>query len=186
MVGEVDRLNRTVSALLQFARPRELELASIDLGEILLRTFRLMQDDLKAQSLKFEIDTPSQSCNFNADSDLITQVLINLLQNAEVATESGGIIRLGAEERDANIHLWVEDTGKGMTEEEQSLMFDPFFTTKKTGTGLGLAVVQQIVEQHGGHIEVMSKPGQGTHIEVILPSEQIQRENSIPQSFSEE
>lgn len=186
MVGEVDRLNRTVSALLQFARPRELELASIDLGEILLRTFRLMQDDLKAQNLKFEIDTPSQSCNFNADSDLITQVLINLLQNAEVATESGGIIRLGAEERDANIHLWVEDTGKGMTEEEQSLMFDPFFTTKKTGTGLGLAVVQQIVEQHGGHIEVRSKPGQGTHIEVILPSEQIQRENSIPQSFSEE
>lgn len=186
MVGEVDRLNRTVSALLQFARPRELELASVDLGEILRRTSRLLQDDLKAKNLTFKLDTPTESNNFIADSDLITQILINLIQNAEAATEPGGLIRLGAEERNGNILFRVEDTGKGMTEEEQLLMFDPFFTTKKTGTGLGLAVVQQIVEQHSGRIDVLSKPGQGTHIEVVLPREKIQRGNNPPQSFSEE
>ncbi len=67
------------------------------------------------------------------------------------------------------VRLWVRDTGKGMTSEEQAKMFDPFYTTRKDGTGLGLSLVQQIVEQHQGHIEVTSDLGQGTSISIILP-----------------
>jgi two-component system sensor histidine kinase HydH len=169
MVGEVDRLNRTISALLQFARPRELEPGEIDLGDLLQRTARLLQDDMSAGSMAFQCDPPAETILFTADADLLTQVLINLLQNAQVATEPGGEIRLGASELDTDISLWVADTGKGMDPEEQSRMFDPFFTTRKIGTGLGLAIVHQIVEQHSGHIEVESAPNKGTTITVILP-----------------
>ncbi|WP_158516070.1 two-component system sensor histidine kinase NtrB [Syntrophotalea acetylenivorans] len=175
MVGEVDRLNRTISALLQFARPREPEPAEIDLGDLLRRTARLLQDDLAARNLTFQLDPPAETVSFTADSDLLTQVLINLLQNAQAATEAGGEIRLGASAQDAEIRFWVEDTGKGMTPKEQSRMFDPFFTTRKTGTGLGLAMVHQIVEQHGGRVEVESAPKKGTRVEVILPREPAQR-----------
>ncbi|AMV70589.1 sensor histidine kinase PilS, PAS domain-containing [Desulfuromonas sp. DDH964] len=175
MVGEVDRLNRTISALLQFARPREPEPEEIDLGGLLRRTARLLQDDLAARNLTFQLDPPAGTVTFTADSDLLTQVLINLLQNAQAATEAGGEIRLGASAQDVEIRFWVEDTGKGMTPEERSRMFDPFFTTRKTGTGLGLAMVHQIVEQHGGRIEVESAPEKGTRVEVILPREPAQR-----------
>lgn len=169
MVGEVDRLNRTISALLQFARPREPEPEEIDLGDLLRRTARLLQDDLAARELSFKLDTPVDTVHFTADSDLLTQVLINLLQNARAATEPGGEVCLEASEQDAEIRFRVADSGKGMTPEEQARMFDPFFTTRKTGTGLGLAMVQQIVEQHGGRIEVESAPEQGTTVTVILP-----------------
>ena len=69
----------------------------------------------------------------------------------------------------------MADTGKGMTSEEQLRMFDPFFTTRKTGTGLGLAMVHQIVEQHDGRIKVESTPNKGTRVEIILPRELIHR-----------
>jgi two-component system sensor histidine kinase HydH len=171
MVGEVDRLNRTISALLQFARPRELEAAEIDLTELLQRTARLLQDELSASDLNLNLEPPTRPIRFSADSDLLTQLLINLLQNAQAATEAGGEISLGAAERDEEILLWVEDNGRGMTPEERSHMFDPFYTTRKTGTGLGLAMVQQIIEQHAGRIEVKTAPQQGTRIEVVLPRE---------------
>jgi two-component system sensor histidine kinase HydH len=97
-------------------------------------------------------------------------VLINLLQNALAATASGGEIRLGGVRENQEIRLWVQDDGKGMTSEERERMFDPFYTTRKEGTGLGLAVVQQIIEQHRGRIEVESAPGEGTRVEVTLPA----------------
>ena len=169
MVGEVDRLNRTVSALLQFARPREPEFSPVSLIELLRRTARLLEDDMAARRIDFRLDLPAEPVVFSADPDLLTQVLINLLQNALAATEAEGEIRLGGAGDTEEVRLWVQDTGKGMSAEEREHMFDPFFTTRREGTGLGLAVVQQIVEQHRGRIEVESAPGQGTRIELLFP-----------------
>ncbi|MDY6850123.1 MAG: nitrogen regulation protein NR(II) [Geoalkalibacter sp.] len=170
MVGEVDRLNRTVSALLQFSRPREPEYAAVDLGELLQRTARLMEEDMAAHRVTLKVDQPVKPVAFSADPDLLTQVLINLLQNGFVATQEGGEIRLGGARENQDIRLWVQDFGRGMAAEERERMFDPFYTTRKEGTGLGLAVVQQIIEQHRGRIEVESAPGEGTLVEVILPA----------------
>jgi len=170
MVGEVDRLNRTVSALLQFSRPREPEYTSVDLGELLKRTARLMEEDVTAHGVVLKVDHPVEPVAFSADPDLLTQVLINLLQNGFVTTQEGGEILLGGTQENQDIRLWVQDFGRGMTAEERERMFDPFYTTRKEGTGLGLAVVQQIIEQHRGRIEVESAPGEGTRVEVILPS----------------
>jgi two-component system sensor histidine kinase HydH len=173
MVGEVDRLNRTVSALLQFSRPRDPEFQQVDLAPLLTKTLRLLRDDLSAHNLTGELELAEESMTARADPDLLTQVVINLLQNAVAATGPGGKIVLGAKRENGEIRLWVKDTGKGMEREEMTRMFDPFFTTRKTGTGLGLAVVHQIVDQHGGRIEVSSTPGVGTRVEVILPQEEI-------------
>lgn len=169
MVSEVDRLNRTVSALLQFARPREPEFSSANLGDLLRRTAHLLADEMTAHRVELRLDLPAEPLVFPVDPDLLTQMLINLLQNALAAIEVGGEIHLGADADGQSVRLWVEDTGKGMSAEECERMFEPFYTTRKEGTGLGLAVVQQIIEQHRGRIEVKSKPEQGTTITVILP-----------------
>jgi len=141
----------------------------VRMNDLLQRTMRLLQDDFAAHQLRFTLDSPDEPIPLHADPDLLTQVLFNLLQNAMAATEAGGEVRLGVRQENSEIHLWVQDTGQGMTTEEIGRMFDPFFTTRKTGTGLGMAVVHQIVEQHHGRVAVDSTPGSGTRVDVIFP-----------------
>ena len=169
MVGEVDRLNRTVSALLQFSRPREPEMKAFDLCPLLRRAVTMIQADAGNQKVKIELQLPDAPLEMIADPDLLQQVLLNLLQNSLGATSAGDHITLSAAYRKNVIELIVQDSGKGLSAEEKEKMFDPFYTTRKDGTGLGLAVVQQIVEQHHGQIEVESQENSGTCITVSLP-----------------
>lgn len=173
MVGEVDRLNRTVSALLQFSRPRDPEMKEIAFSSIAKKCLTFVREEAKSQQIDLQLQMPQPDLTLYADPDLLLQVLLNLLQNSLVATAAGGSIVLGGS-RTEDIRLWVRDTGTGLSSEAQAQMFDPFYTTKKDGTGLGLAVVQQIVEQHQGRIEVDSQPGQGTCITIILPQREEQ------------
>lgn len=171
MIGEVDRLNRTVSALLQFSRPREPELVTVDLQTLLQRAIMFVQPDADNQQVQVKLTLPENGISWKVDPDLLQQVLLNLLQNSLVATPAQGEIEIGAEEQIDGLHLWIRDSGQGLSEEEQAKMFDPFFTTRKDGTGLGLAVVQQIIEQHGGQIKVATAVGQGTCFTLILPKQ---------------
>lgn len=173
MVGEVDRLNRTISALLQYARPREPEFQKVDLTELLQRTSRLIEGDMHSHEYRFELNLPQPGTVVVADPDLMTQVLLNLLQNAMAATEPEGLIRLAAKQvNPVCVRIEVEDSGQGIDTEQLPRIFDPFFTTRKTGTGLGLAVVHQIIDQHGGTIEVESEVDRGTRMVVTLPMRQ--------------
>jgi len=169
MVGEVDRLNRTVSALLQFSRPREPELMKIDFSSIAQKCLTFVQEEAKSKGVGLELQIHGSGLKLCADGDLLQQVFLNLLQNSLAATAVADTIFLGGKEAEETVRLWVQDTGKGISREEQAKMFDPFYTTRKDGTGLGLALVQQIVEQHNGRIEVTSELGQGTCITIILP-----------------
>ncbi len=172
MIGEVDRLNRTVSALLQFSRPRETELVAVDFLQLLQRTILFVQSDADSQKVTLRLNTSEPAITGDGDPDLLQQVLLNLVQNSLVATPADGEIEVGFNLQGEKIHLWVRDSGRGLSPEDQARMFDPFFTTRKDGTGLGLAMVQQIIEQHNGRIEVETKPGQGTCITLILPKKQ--------------
>ncbi len=169
MVSEVDRLNRTVSSLLQFSRPREPEFAEVNFSSIAQKCQTFVQEEVASKGVEFELQVPESDLRLYADPDLLQQVFLNLLQNSLAATDAAGSIVLGGEKTGEMVRLWVRDTGKGMTTEEQAKMFDPFYTNRKDGTGLGLALVQQIVEQHHGRIEVTSELGQGTCISIILP-----------------
>jgi two-component system, NtrC family, sensor histidine kinase HydH len=168
MKSEVDRLNRTISGLLQFARPREPDFVTTTLDDLLSKAVALTEADFAKNNLDFHYQ-----CNTNisitADPDQLLQVLMNLLQNSIAATSSGGEVSLQVAEDEQQVRITISDTGCGMTEEAQQKMFDPFFTTRKTGTGLGLAVSHQIIEQHNGSFEVESTPEKGTTITIVLP-----------------
>lgn len=168
MVSEVDRLNNTVSGLLQFARPREPQMQPVKLDELLAKTAALMASDLAGRGLRFQCRTDT-GIGCTGDPDLLLQVLMNLLKNSISATAEGGEISLTAVDDGQAVRITVDDSGCGMNEQEQERMFDPFFTTKNTGTGLGLTVSHRIVEQHKGLFEIRSNPGAGTTITLIFP-----------------
>lgn len=168
MISEVDRLNQNVSELLQFARPRQPQFQHVNLQTLFNKTVSLMGTDFVENHLTFEVDI-AEAIVLEADQDLLLQVLMNVLKNSISATEKGGTIKLAAGVTGGDVRITVSDTGKGMTVKEVEKMFDPFFTTRKTGTGLGLAVTHQIIEQHNGGFEVQTDPGRGTELTIILP-----------------
>ncbi|HFQ80751.1 MAG TPA: PAS domain S-box protein [Desulfobacterales bacterium] len=169
MVTEVDRLNRTISALLQFSRPREPEFKDVSLNRLLAKTQSFMADDFKTRSIDFHLELPPEEIIIKADRDLLLQILLNLLHNALDAVGNRGRVVLGAARRGQDTALWVTDNGCGLTTEDKERMFDPFFTTKKSGTGLGLAVVHQIISQHGASLEVETAPDRGCSFTIIFP-----------------
>ncbi len=168
MVSEVDRLNRTISGLLQFARPREPQRVDVDLDRLISKTVTLMEGDFANHELSFHWRCNSRIL-LKADPDLLLQFMMNLLKNSIYVTPPGGEVSLMGKEDEHSVRITISDNGCGMTEHEKERMFDPFFTTKKTGTGLGLAVSHQIIEQHGGTFEVESGPGEGTCVMIFLP-----------------
>jgi two-component system, NtrC family, sensor histidine kinase HydH len=170
MISEVDRLNQTISSLLQFARAREPQCIQVKADELFGKLSSLMEADFAAGQIAFHLRYDPELLLF-ADPDLLLQVLLNLLKNSISVTDKGGNVTLTVQQQNNEVCIQVSDTGHGMTEEEQEKLFDPFFSTRKDGTGLGLAVSHQIVEQHNGRIEVESKRGLGTTMKVIFPRE---------------
>lgn len=169
MISEIDRLNHTISGLLQFSRPREPQLQDFPLSELIKKTTVLMKSDFSNHKvlLKAECDA---DLLIHGDPDLLLQVLMNLLKNSINATDPGGKISIACRQEQNVARITVADDGCGMSETERDKMFDPFFSTTKTGTGLGLAVSHQIVEQHHGTFEVHTQKNRGTEITVVLPN----------------
>ncbi|MDE3110637.1 MAG: hypothetical protein KGL02_11930, partial [Acidobacteriota bacterium] len=104
-----------------------------------------------------------------ADAALLRRALENLILNAMDAMPAGGVLMLRTSREKSEIHLEVSDTGTGLTPEECDRLFTPYYTTKQHGTGLGLAVVQSVISDHGGRISVESEMGIGTSFHIYLP-----------------
>lgn len=173
MIGEVDRLNRVVSELLDFARPPNLTIAPVSLMEILERAIRLICMDAEARGVSLHIaepETQGAPVFVAVDAERITQALLNLLLNAVQASERDASVTLSVQpsEHGACV-LRITDTGRGMTPEILAQVFNPYFTTKTTGTGLGLSIASKIIEDHLGEITMASIPGIGTTVTVRLP-----------------
>lgn len=176
MIGEVERLNRVVSELLDFARPSELRIAPADLHSLLNRAAHLAEVDREAKGLELRFapqEADGAPVRVAVDAERITQALLNLILNAVQATEPGGTITLAVQPRELSdenfVRLTISDTGAGMGPEILSQVFNPFFTTRAKGTGLGLAIVLKIVEDHHGKVAMESSPGKGTTVTVWLP-----------------
>jgi len=171
MSDEVDRLNRVISELLDFARPSELSRRPTDVEQLLTHSLKLIERDAAVKNITIEqtIDMdPSQRPEL--DADRFAQCLLNLYLNAIQATPEGGLLKVHAlTPREGRLQFEIADTGEGIAEDLQQQIFNPYFTTKPKGTGLGLAIVHKIVEAHGGRITVHSTPGQGTCFRIILP-----------------
>lgn len=172
MTAEVDRLNRVISELLEIARPSDLKPEKTDISQLISSSLRLIQQEAEAQGVQIKTTLAEEIKPLFLDPDRITQALINLYINAIQAMPEGGILTITASDRRNGAVITVADTGIGLSNERVAKIFDPYFTTKNTGTGLGLAVVQKVVEAHGGSIEIQTADRKGTMFSITLPRQQ--------------
>ena len=170
LVGEVERLNRSIGELLDYARPEKLQKEEIDLRTIIQKAISLVHID--AEELGVTIDnTPGDTpCLVLADQDKLNQIFLNLFLNSLQAMEQGGRLTIRTHVVAGEVVCRVEDTGVGLDEVNQTKVFDPYFTTKPDGTGLGLSMSAKIVEEHGGTIEFQSEKGKGAVVIVRFPA----------------
>ncbi|MDR1397811.1 MAG: hypothetical protein LBJ14_08775 [Desulfarculales bacterium] len=167
-VDEVDRLERVVSSLLNYTRPRTPRFLALDLAENIGSVLQFVQDDTKAREVKLHFDIPQGLPSVEADPDLLRQVLLNLIINALEAINGAGNIWISAETVDENgyVLIRVKDDGPGLPKKED--IFDPFFSTKAQGSGLGLAIAQQIVTSHQGSLLARNSEEGGAILELKL------------------
>ena len=169
---EIDRLAAITDAYLKFARLPRPRLSAEKLGPLLEALTAFVHQDLDSSGIHLSVDVPPDLPEVLVDADQIRQALLNLLRNAMEAMPDGGTIRLQARATDEAVEIRVTDEGVGIDAPDLERIFDPFYSTKLTGTGLGLALCQQIVGEHGGEVRVLDTSHQGTTIAVRLPHPQ--------------
>ena len=170
IVSESNRLSKILEEFLRFVRPQERRVAVFDVAASIrevLELFRLSDEVSDAHEITLDVD-PSVSL-LAADRDQIRQIIYNVAKNAVRAMPDGGTLTVEGREDRAWYSIRFRDTGRGMSEEEIARVFTPFSTAFDGGTGLGMAIVRRIVEDHGGAIDVESKPGEGTTVTILLP-----------------
>ncbi len=171
VLHEVDRIDRIVRDLLNYAKPKPPSHAAVDLPALVNRIVSMARSPSNHSSIPIEVCQLSPIPGFTGDETQIEQVLLNLLLNAQNAMPSGGHIEVILDyDRDAAaIQMEVRDNGSGIPEPLRKKIFQPFFTTRPEGAGLGLATCLKNVQYHGGTIEVQSETGRGTTVAVRIP-----------------
>ncbi len=166
---EVSRIQRVIEEYLQFARLPKPQLRPVELNELLGQKLDFMRSEFEQARVKPLTHFDPAVRTIKADAEQLWQAMLNLIRNSLDAMPNGGELTVGTWREAGQVRLRVTDTGKGMSEEQLQQVFAPFFTTKPSGTGLGLALVQQIISEHGGHVECESQPGQGSTFTIFLP-----------------
>jgi len=191
ILEEVNRIDRLIADLMNVVRISDLIYVRIDLANLMENCVRSVEDLASSKSVTLTIDVPDDAPRVRADSDRITQVLINLLKNAIEAVPRGGHVSLAVEVPEDTsdvvfdvvqdfVIIKIHDDGPGLTDEDKKQVFEPFFSRKADGTGLGLYVVHSIIERHGGYIYVDSESGRGSTFTIYLPVEQAQHGDTSP------
>lgn len=171
MVQEVDRLNRVINQLLSVARPMTIEKKPQPLQPIIRHGLRMIENKAREKEIRVTEDLPDTVADVPADKDAIGQALLNLFLNAVESMDKGGTLSVALRESGGGlVRIEVADTGCGIEKRELDRIFDLYYTTKPSGTGLGLPMVQKIIDAHGGDIRIESEPGSGTLVEILLPT----------------
>jgi signal transduction histidine kinase len=170
------RISLAVRGLLDYARPGPLTLTKVNLRRLADETLNFIGHQPMFRQIELQNCIPADLPSISADSNQLSQILMNLLLNAAQATDPGGRITILADEVKfaGMVELRVRDTGSGIPADILPHVFEPFFTTKRgRGTGLGLSISQAYVRSHGGEIQVESIAGYGTTVRVTLPLRQV-------------
>lgn len=173
-IDELDRVERSVSHLLRFARDEDVVVIDLQLEDLLASVEKMLGERACASGIELLIqcDSPGQ---MQGDPDKLRRVVLNLVNNALDALEEHGLpgprieVQVGDDLAGREVWLRVRDNGPGISEEDQSKIFRAFHTTKEHGTGLGLAISQKIVEAHEGTIELKSSPSSGAEFLLTFP-----------------
>ena len=175
LVREVDRLDKILRGLLSSARRRPEPGTACDGAAVAATVTGLMQAQAARAGVALALEVPEGLPRLCVDGERLQQVLFNLLANALEATPEGGRVTLALSSDAGAARLAVSDTGRGIPEADRARLFEPFFTTRPGGTGLGLAVAEQIVRESGGKLSVDSTPGVGSTFTVELPVEEARK-----------
>jgi signal transduction histidine kinase len=167
--GEAQRINQKVQQFLEFARPPALAPRPTTLAPWIASITEGVGAFAAARNVNF-VSEPIADAAVVIDPEQLRQAIDNLLRNAVDATPPGGTVTLAARAISRELVVEVRDTGLGIAAEHLPKIFDLYFTTKADGTGVGLAVTQQIVAAHGGRLDVDSSPGAGTTMRIVIPS----------------
>ena len=173
----MERLERVIGQLLEFARPSTLKIKPVRINDLIQHSLKLIEGDAHRKGIEVKADIPPDLPEVPLDGDRINQVLLNLYLNGLQAMDEGGLLQVKVSRVDARklTTITVADNGRGIDRADQERIFDPYFTTKPDGTGLGLAIVHKILDAHGGTIKVRSQPGAGTRIIINLPDGEEER-----------
>jgi signal transduction histidine kinase len=169
---ETERIEALIQELLTYAGGGSPQLVATDLCRLLRETEKRLRPLIEAKGIALFMEVPAEAVTLALDSVQIEKMVINLSMNAIQSLDGAGSVKIELHptaERNSSVRLEIADNGPGIAPEQLSRIFDPFYTTKERGIGLGLSVVQRIVEDHEGQIQVISEVGRGTRFLVDLP-----------------
>lgn len=169
VLEESKRLDGILKSILNFARPTGAREGRMDLNQVVRDTMDLMRFGCERRNISLELSLNRDIAKAKADPELIKQSLINLVKNAMEAMPEGGTLTVRTFMNEKYVYLEVEDNGRGIPVEIRDKVFNPFFSTKDKGSGLGLAMTKKILEDLGGHVELVSQEGKGTRVTLALP-----------------
>ena len=166
---EITRLDRIISQFLRAIRPTKPDLQRAAINDIVTESLTLLEREVKDRDILVELELADDLPRCLVDRAQLQQAFYNLIKNALQAMRAGGILRIRTEAGPDHVAVSFMDTGHGIAPEHIGRVFEPYFTTKTNGTGLGLMIVQRIVREHGGTLDVESDAGRGTTVRLKLP-----------------
>jgi signal transduction histidine kinase len=166
---ESRRLNRMLTSFLDFAKPKQPDLQTVEIDSLFESVIGLARHAGANSTLELRKEIQPGLVTLQCDPEQMKQVLLNLVMNAIQAMPEGGRVVLAAQRQETGIAIDVQDQGCGISNGSLDRIFDPFFTTKQTGSGLGLSVAHQIVSQHRGTLKIVQNSLAGLTVRVSLP-----------------
>jgi two-component system, sporulation sensor kinase E len=167
--GEIARLDQIIHSFLRALRPSEPQREPVQVDRLLQDILKTLQREVSDRGVWVETEFPEDVPVLSLDKGQMQQAFHNILRNGLQAMTRGGVMTIGIRISDRWVALSFRDTGSGIKPEDIGMVFEPFHTTKPEGTGLGLMIVQRILRDHGGQIEIDTRPEQGTTITLLLP-----------------
>lgn len=169
IVEEANRMNRIITDFLEYARPKPPNTSARNVRDILEKTIAFIAGQAQQEGYEIEMRYEDDLPDVMADFDMTHQAFLNILINSMQAMDGGGKITIDVRSDGEAAVIAFADNGKGVPESAMNQIWNPFFTTKETGTGLGLGIVKNIVEAHGGDIDIKNRPSGGAVVTIRLP-----------------
>ncbi|MCS6771673.1 MAG: ATP-binding protein [Kiritimatiellae bacterium] len=169
---EVERLDQIITQFLKALRPSRPAFERASLRELLDETLDFLRHEIADRDVIVEVEVSGEPPFALVDRGQIKQVFFNIIRNAIQAMQHGGVLRITLSSDDRFVWVSFKDSGPGIPASDLGSIFEPYFTTKPEGSGLGLMIVQRVVRDHGGEIEVHSDPNSGTTFTVFLPRDE--------------
>ena len=167
--GEVARLDTIINQFLGAVRPAHATRSMVNINTVVHESLAFLQPEIKDRDVIVQEELAEMLPSIPANADQLKQAFYNLIKNAVQALSHGGILRVTTSRTDTHLEVSFEDNGTGISIEDMAHITEPYYTRKKNGTGLGLFIVQRILHEHGGQLELLSEPGRGTTARILLP-----------------